>query len=66
MTPKVVTLWYRAPELLLNAKTQTTAIGKLSYKKVKCGNTARVALQAKQLLKKFPSLQRKKFRKVQK
>ena len=27
MTPKVVTLWYRAPELLLNAKTQTTAIG---------------------------------------
>jgi len=26
MTPKVVTLWYRAPELLLNAKTQTTAI----------------------------------------
>ena len=26
MTPSVVTLWYRAPELLLNAKTQTTAI----------------------------------------
>ncbi|XP_023332318.1 cyclin-dependent kinase 10 [Eurytemora carolleeae] len=26
MTPRVVTLWYRAPELLLNAKTQTTAI----------------------------------------
>jgi len=26
MTPKVVTLWYRAPELLLNARTQTTAI----------------------------------------
>lgn len=26
MTPKVVTLWYRAPELLLNAKHQTTAI----------------------------------------
>lgn len=26
MTPKVVTLWYRAPELLLLAKTQTTAI----------------------------------------
>uniref|UniRef100_T1IHJ0 Protein kinase domain-containing protein n=1 Tax=Strigamia maritima TaxID=126957 RepID=T1IHJ0_STRMM len=26
MTPKVVTLWYRAPELLLHAKTQTTAI----------------------------------------
>jgi serine/threonine protein kinase len=24
MTPKVVTLWYRAPELLLNASTQTT------------------------------------------
>jgi len=26
MTPKVVTLWYRSPELLLNSKTQTTAI----------------------------------------
>ncbi|CAG7834474.1 unnamed protein product [Allacma fusca] len=26
MTPNVVTLWYRAPELLLNAKTQTTAV----------------------------------------
>ncbi|XP_014675835.1 PREDICTED: cyclin-dependent kinase 10-like [Priapulus caudatus] len=26
MTPHVVTLWYRAPELLLGAKTQTTAI----------------------------------------
>ncbi|XP_043223983.1 cyclin-dependent kinase 10-like [Amphibalanus amphitrite] len=26
MTPKVVTLWYRAPELLLMAKAQTTAI----------------------------------------
>ncbi|XP_064599005.1 cyclin-dependent kinase 10-like [Liolophura sinensis] len=26
MTPMVVTLWYRAPELLLGAKTQTTAI----------------------------------------
>lgn len=26
MTPGVVTLWYRAPELLLHAKTQTTAI----------------------------------------
>jgi cyclin-dependent kinase 10 len=26
MTPKVVTLWYRAPELLLNSKHQTTAI----------------------------------------
>lgn len=26
MTPKVVTLWYRAPELLLGAKSQTTAI----------------------------------------
>jgi len=26
MTPRVVTLWYRAPELLLNAKVQTTAI----------------------------------------
>ena len=26
MTPKVVTLWYRAPELLLGAKLQTTAI----------------------------------------
>lgn len=26
MTPKVVTLWYRAPELLLQSKTQTTAI----------------------------------------
>lgn len=26
MTPKVVTLWYRAPELLLNSNTHTTAI----------------------------------------
>lgn len=26
MTPKVVTLWYRAPELLLGSKSQTTAI----------------------------------------
>jgi len=26
MTPQVVTLWYRAPELLLNSKVQTTAI----------------------------------------
>ncbi len=26
MTPKVVTLWYRAPELLLGSLTQTTAI----------------------------------------
>jgi len=26
MTPKVVTLWYRAPELLLGSTTQTTAI----------------------------------------
>jgi len=26
MTPKVVTLWYRSPGLLLNSKTQTTAI----------------------------------------
>lgn len=26
MTPNVVTLWYRAPELLLNSKYQTTAI----------------------------------------
>jgi len=26
MTPGVVTLWYRAPELLLHAKTQTTAL----------------------------------------
>jgi cyclin-dependent kinase 10 len=26
MTPRVVTLWYRAPELLLQSKTQTTAI----------------------------------------
>ncbi|XP_077982610.1 cyclin-dependent kinase 10-like [Glandiceps talaboti] len=26
MTPKVVTLWYRAPELLLGSKEQTTAI----------------------------------------
>ncbi|KAG1670225.1 Cyclin-dependent kinase 10 [Nymphon striatum] len=26
MTPQVVTLWYRAPELLLHANTQTTAI----------------------------------------
>ena len=26
MTPKVVTLWYRAPELLLNSSKQTTAI----------------------------------------
>lgn len=26
MTPKVVTLWYRAPELLLQAKTQTTSV----------------------------------------
>uniref|UniRef100_A0A1B6CMG3 Cyclin-dependent kinase 10 n=1 Tax=Clastoptera arizonana TaxID=38151 RepID=A0A1B6CMG3_9HEMI len=26
MTPRVVTLWYRAPELLLQARTQTTSI----------------------------------------
>lgn len=26
MTPRVVTLWYRAPELLLNSPTHTTAI----------------------------------------
>lgn len=26
MTPKVVTLWYRSPELLLNSRTQTTAL----------------------------------------
>lgn len=26
MTPKVVTLWYRAPELLLHARTQTTSV----------------------------------------
>ncbi|CAH0391260.1 unnamed protein product [Bemisia tabaci] len=26
MTPRVVTIWYRAPELLLGSKTQTTAI----------------------------------------
>lgn len=26
MTPKVVTLWYRSPELLLQAPTQTTAV----------------------------------------
>jgi cyclin-dependent kinase 10 len=26
MTPKVVTLWYRAPELLLGTTTQTTSI----------------------------------------
>jgi len=26
MTPQVVTLWYRAPELLLQSKIQTTAI----------------------------------------
>ncbi|XP_049579045.1 cyclin-dependent kinase 10 isoform X3 [Syngnathus scovelli] len=26
MTPRVVTLWYRAPELLLGSKTQTTAL----------------------------------------
>ena len=26
MTPNVVTLWYRAPELLLHAKAQTTAV----------------------------------------
>ncbi|XP_035680341.1 cyclin-dependent kinase 10-like isoform X1 [Branchiostoma floridae] len=26
MTPRVVTLWYRSPELLLGAKTQTTAV----------------------------------------
>lgn len=26
MTPKVVTLWYRAPELLLNSKSHSTAI----------------------------------------
>ncbi|KAF4085699.1 hypothetical protein AMELA_G00097780 [Ameiurus melas] len=26
MTPKVVTLWYRAPELLLGTKSQTTAL----------------------------------------
>ena len=26
MTPRVVTLWYRAPELLLSSPTHTTAI----------------------------------------
>lgn len=26
MTPRVVTLWYRAPELLLQAHTQTTSV----------------------------------------
>lgn len=26
MTPRVVTLWYRSPELLLQAKTQTTSV----------------------------------------
>lgn len=26
MTPHVVTLWYRAPELLLQAPTQTTSV----------------------------------------
>lgn len=26
MTPRVVTLWYRAPELLLQAPTQTTSV----------------------------------------
>lgn len=26
MTPRVVTLWYRAPELLLNSPSHTTAI----------------------------------------
>lgn len=26
MTPKVVTLWYRAPELLLGASSYTTAV----------------------------------------
>lgn len=26
MTPRVVTLWYRAPELLLQARTQTTSV----------------------------------------
>ncbi|XP_016118607.1 cyclin-dependent kinase 10-like [Sinocyclocheilus grahami] len=26
MTPRVVTLWYRAPELLLGTKTQTTSL----------------------------------------
>ena len=26
MTPMVVTLWYRAPEVLLGAKTQTSAV----------------------------------------
>jgi len=31
MTPNVVTLWYRAPELLLQSKTQTTAIDMWYY-----------------------------------
>lgn len=26
MSPNVVTLWYRAPELLLQARTQTTSV----------------------------------------
>ncbi len=26
MTPKVVTLWYRSPELLLGSKSQSTAV----------------------------------------
>lgn len=26
MTPKVVTLWYRAPEILFGSQTHTTAI----------------------------------------
>lgn len=28
MTPRVVTLWYRAPELLFGSKNYDTAIGK--------------------------------------
>ncbi len=30
MTPEVVTLWYRAPELLFGEKTYTTAIDQWS------------------------------------
>ena len=39
MTPKVVTLWYRSPELLLNSQTQTTAIGN------ECTNDYFISLQ---------------------
>jgi serine/threonine protein kinase len=31
MTPKVVTLWYRSPELLLGEKTYSTAVDNWYY-----------------------------------